>query len=184
MDIMTQWMGATIIHWSVVGDYEGEALILNVGTSGYAPVKDHVEFGFDYSSEGNGGLVGTPTVTDSDTQVGALRNGADGCGAPTISGKYEHSTIEALENGYGGQLAMKVRTDYPAGAVPVACSGGDQASPARSSTEQQELLIPGIALLAMGDQLGGDDLRVAKDKKSFIVKRNGWTYTYTPTKVK
>ncbi len=184
MDVMMQWMDAKTVHWSVVGDYEGEDLILNVGTSGYAPVKDHVEFGFDYTLEGNVGLVGTPTLINSVTQMGALRNGADGCRAPTVSGKYEHSTIEALENGFGGQLTMQVRTDYPAGAVPVACTGGDQASPARSITDQQELVVPGIGLLAMADQLTSDELRVTKDKKSFIMKHKGWTYNFTPTKVK
>ena len=64
MDVMTKCMDAKVIHWSVVGDYEGEDLILNVGTSGYAPVKDHVEIDFDYTIEGNGGLVGSPTFTD------------------------------------------------------------------------------------------------------------------------
>ena len=76
MEVMMQWMDATVIHWSVVGDYEGDALILEGGSSGFAPVKDHVEIGFDYTSEGNGGLVGTPSVTESVTQMGALRSGS------------------------------------------------------------------------------------------------------------
>lgn len=38
-------------------------------------------------------------------------------------------------------------------------------------------------ILAMGDGAATSDLRVAPDKKSIIVKRGGWTYTYTPTKV-
>lgn len=184
MGVMNKWMAATVIHWSVVGDYEGEALILNVGTSGYAQVKDHVEIGFDITTAGNGGLVGTPTFKDAPTQIGSLRNGAKGCRAPTVSGRYEHSTITSLKDGLGGQLAMTVRTDYPAGAVPVACTGGNQASPARSSTTHQDLIVPGIMLLAMGDQMSGKDVRVSKDKKSLIVKRGGWTYTYTPTKVR
>lgn len=184
MELMTYWMDATVIHWSVVGDYDGEDLILNVSTSGYASVKDHVEIGFDYSSDGNGGLVGTPTLSNSSTQMGALRNGADGCRAPTVTGKYEHSTIETLEDGFGGQLIMTVRTDYPAGAVAVYCTGDDQASPARSSTDQQEFFVPAIALLFMGDQDAGGEMQVTKDKKSIIFKRDGWTYTYTPAKIK
>lgn len=184
MDVMEKWMGATVIHWSVVGDFEGDALILNVGTSGYAPVKDHVEIGFDYTTEGNGGLVGTPTFTDSQTEMGAIRNGAEGCRAPTISGKYEHSTIESIKNGLGGQITMIVRTDYPAGTVPVACTGGDQASPKRSTPDQVEFIVPGIMLFAMGDQLNDDNMQISKDKSSLIIKRDGWTYTYTPTKVR
>lgn len=115
MNKMMQRMDAKTIHWSVVGDYASEDLNLNLGTSGYAPAKDYVEFGFDCTLEGNVSLVGTPTLINSATQMGALRNGADGCRAPKFSGKYEHSTIETLENGFGCQLMMKVSTDFQAG---------------------------------------------------------------------
>ncbi len=175
---------ARVIHWAVVGDYSGEELILNVGTSGYAPVTDHVVLSFDYTNEGNGGLTGKPEITNFPSVTGALRNGADGCRAPTVSGAYEHSTIEQLKDGFGGQLTMVVRTDYPMGQVPVACTGGNQPSPARTSTTETAFIVPGIGLLTMGDQLTGDDMRVSPDKRSLIVKQAGWTYTYTPTKVR
>ena len=183
-DHVAELMDARVIRWSVVGDYAGEELILNVGTNGYAPVTDHVELTFDYTNEGNGGLTGEPKVVNFPSEMGALRNGAEGCRAPTVSGPYEHSTIEQLKNGFGGQLTMVVRTDYPQGAVPVACTGGDQASPARSSTTETDFIVPGIGMLTMADALTGDDLRVAPDKRSFIVKRYGWTYTYTPSRVR
>lgn len=184
MEAITDLASSTVIHWSVVGDYSGEDLILNVGTNGYAPVTDHVEIGFDYTTEGNGGLTGEPAVTNFASVMGALRNGADGCRAPTVSGSYEHSTIEQLKAGLGGQLTMVVRSDYPAGDVPIACTGGNQHSPARASTTETDFIVPGIALLMMGDQLTGDDIRVSPDKRSLIVKRDGWTYTYTPSKVR
>jgi hypothetical protein len=184
MNIMMQWADTTVIRWKIIGDYERDDLILNVGTNGYAPVKDHVEITFEYTNEGNGGLVGTPTIVDSPTQIGELRNGAEGCRAPTISGHYERATIELIEDGLGGQLAMTVRTDYPAGLVPVACTGGNQPSPERSSINHEDLIVPGIMMLAMGDEIATPELRVAPDRKSFIVKRGGWSYVYTPTKVK
>jgi hypothetical protein len=49
--------------------------------------------------------------------MGVLRNGAQGCRAPVVTGHYEHSSIESITDGLGGQIAMKVRTDYPAGSV-------------------------------------------------------------------
>ncbi|RYZ06350.1 MAG: hypothetical protein EON61_13905 [Alphaproteobacteria bacterium] len=76
-----------------------------------------------------------------------------------------------------------MRTNFPEGQVPVACTGGNQASPARVSTTQVELPIPGIALLMMGDQLTGD-IQLSKDKRSIIQKSDGWTYVYTPSKVR
>lgn len=179
-DLMT----ATVIHWSVVGDFEGDVLVLNAGTNGYAPVTDHVEFAYDFTLEGNTGLAGTPTFTNFPSTMGALRNGAEGCRAPTVSAPpYEHWTIEKIEEGLGGAIALTVRTNFPEGQVPVACTGGNQASPARVSTTQVELPIPGIAILMMGDQLTGDT-QLSKDKRSIIQKSDGWAYVYTPTKVR
>lgn len=185
MEAMMYWGEATVIRWSVVGDYEGEDLILNAGTRGCAPVKDHVQIVFEYTSEGIGGLLGSPVITNSTTEMGALRNGEDKCEAPTISsGNYEHATIESIEDGLGGQLAMMVRTDYPAGSVPVTCSGKGEFVQQRSSSTQEELPVPGIMMLAMGAEANSAELQVAKDGKSIIVRRNGWTYTFTPSKVR
>lgn len=180
--VIMKWMDAKIIHYAVVGDYAGEDLVVNAGTNGYAPVTDHVEIDFNYDVT-EGKLVGKPKFVDSKTVItGALRNGADGCRAPTISGDYEHSTIESLTEGYGGQLAMMVRRDYPSAQMPVACTGGNESVAAHATTDQEDFIVPGIMMLAMKDALTGDDLRVSKDGKSFIVKKAGWTYVYTPSK--
>jgi len=182
-EVMMKWMDVTVVHYAVTGDYEGEVLVVNSGTNGLATVKDHVEIGFDYDIS-NARLVGTPTFKDAATEMGTIRNGAEGCRPPTISGTFEYSTIESLTEGMGGQLQMNVRRDYPAAQMTVACTGGNQPVEPYSTTEQTELLVPGVMMLAMGAALTGDDLRVSKDGTSFIVKKAGWTYTYTPTRVK
>jgi hypothetical protein len=115
--------------------------------------------------------------------MGALRNGADHCRAPTISGSFEHATIESLKDGQGGQLEMVVRTDYPAAQMTVACTGGNQAVAAHVKSDHVDFIVPGIMMLAMGDAMTGE-LSVSKDHKSFIIKKHGWTYVYTPSKVR
>jgi len=180
--VMLEWRGVQVVHYSVAGDDDGEAHVVQAGTGGIAPVRDHVEIAFDYDIT-KGTLVGSATFKDATTKMGALRNGAKGCRPPTISGTYEHSTIESLKQGLSGQLAMMVRTDYPAAQMTVACTGGNQAVAPRSETQQEDFIVPGIMMLAMGDTLTGD-LTVSKDAKSFIVKRAGWTYIYTPAKVR
>jgi len=182
-EVMMKWMDVSIVHYAITGDYEGEVIVVNSGTNGIATVKDHVEIGFDYDIS-NGTLVGTPTFTNASTEMGAIRNGADGCRPPTLSGKYEHSTIESLKEGNGGQLMMMVLTDYPAAQMTVACTGGNEAVAAHSVTEPQEFIVPGIMLLAMGDAMTGDDFKLSADGNSFIVKKDGWTYLITPSKVK
>lgn len=177
-------LGATVIHWNVVGDFDDEVLILNASTGGYARVTDHVEFAYDFTLEGNGGLTGTPTFANFPSWMGALRNGADGCRAPTVSPPpYEHWTIEKIEQGIGAAVALTVRTNFPEGQVPVACTGGNQTSPSRVEVEHVELAIPGIALMMMGDQLTGN-IQLSKDKRSLVHKDGSWTYVYTPSKVR
>lgn len=176
---------ATVIHWSVVGDFAGEVLVLNAGTNGWAPATDHVEFAYDFTLEGNTGLTGTPTFSNFPSTMGALRNGAEGCRAPTITPPpYEHWTIEKIEQGLGGTVAVTVRTDYPEGQVPVACTGGNQRSPARVQTNQVDLAIPSVALLTMGDLPAGMGYRLSSDRRSLIVEQNGWTFVYTPSRVR
>ena len=175
---------ATVIHWSAVGDYAGDVMVLDAGTNGYAPVTDHVEFAYDFTLEGNTGLTGTPTFKNFPSTTGALRNGAEGCRAPTISGApYEHWTIEKIEQGIGGAVALTVRSDFPEGQVPVACTGGNQPSPARAKATHVELPIPSVSFFMMGDQLTGD-IQLSADKRSIIHKRDGWTFVYTPRKVR
>ncbi len=180
--VMLKWMDVKVVHYSVVGDYAGDDTVVQAGTNGIAPVKDHVEIGFDYDVT-EAKLVGAATFKDFPTDMGPLRNGANGCRPPTISGKFEHSTVESLKDGLGGQLEMVVRTDYPAAQMTVACTGGNQSVAAHTKSDHVDFIVPGIMMLAMGSALTGE-LTVSKDGKSFIVKRHGWTFTYTPSKVR
>lgn len=182
---LQELLEATVIHWSVVGDFAGDVLVLNAGTNGYAPATDHVEFAYDFTLEGNTGLTGTPTFTNFPSTMGPLRNGAEGCRAPTTTPpSYEHWTIEKIEEGLGGAVALTVRTDYPEGQVPVACTGGNQRSPAHVQTSHVELAIPSIALLTMGDLPAEVGYQLSSDRRSLIVEQDGWTYVYTPSRVR
>jgi hypothetical protein len=65
----------------------------------------------------------------------------------------------------------------------VACTGGNQLSPARAKTTHVELPIPSVSYFMMGDQLTGD-IQLSNDKRSIIHKSDGWTFVYTPRKVR
>jgi hypothetical protein len=86
----------------------------------------------------------------------------------------------SLKEGLSGQLAMSVRKDFSGGAVPVACTGGAQSVPAKSETRREDFMVPGIMILAMPPQPGGN-VSVSADGKSMIFVDKGWTWTYTPT---
>jgi hypothetical protein len=181
-ELMMKWAAVSVIHYSVVGDYEGEDMVVRGGTNGLAHVTDHVEIGFDFDQT-EAKLIGTPVIKDFPSTMGAIRNGADGCLPPTLSGTYEHSTIESLEPGLAGQLAMTVRTDYPAATMMLVCTSGKQAVDAHSEVQHEEFFVPGVMILAMpGEQ--SSDMTISEDGKSIVIKRHGWTYVYTPTPVR
>jgi len=181
-EIMQKWMTVTVVHYAVTGVYAADTLIVNAGTSGYAEVEDRVEIGFDWDQT-EAKLVGEPTIENLPSKTGALRNGADGCRAPTLGGPYEHFTLQSLTDGLAGQLAMSVQRDFPAAEMPVACTGGSETVPARTETEIGDFVVPGTMILAMPQEAGGQ-LTVSPDGESMIFVDKGWTWTYTPTPVR
>jgi hypothetical protein len=54
--------------------------------------------------------------------------------------------------------------------------------PAKTDTRAEEFVV--ISPVTFGMPLpDSDDLRISKDKKSLIAKKDGWTWTYTPSMV-
>lgn len=56
------------------------------------------------------------------------------------------------------------------------------AVPAKVVTAPRDMALPSPVLLAMPPPTSGE-LSVSPDKKSLVVKKAGWTWTYTPTAV-
>jgi len=182
MAVMQKWMTVSVVRYVVVGEYAADTMVMNAGTNGYAPVKDRVEMTFDWDQT-EAKLVGVPVIKNFPSELGAIRNGAKGCRAPTLTGAYEHMSVLSLTPGLGGQLKMEARRDYPAASSPVACTGGSQAVAAKSVTETQDFVVPGVMILA-GPAAASGSVKVSADRKSIISTDKGWTWTYTPTPVK
>jgi hypothetical protein len=182
VEIMQKWGAVTVIHYVVVGVYGADTLIVNAGTNGYAGVKDRVELAFDWDQT-QAKLVGEPVIRNFPAETGTIRNGAAGCRAPTLNGKYDHLTLLSVAEGLGGQLMMSARRDFPAAAMPVACTGGSQAVPAKSVTSTEEFVVPGTMIFAMPSQAGAAQT-VSADGNSIVFVNKGWTWTYTLTPVR
>lgn len=178
-DVMQKWMTVTVVHYSVTGEYAADTMVVNAGTNGIADVRDRVEIGFDYDQT-TAKLVGEPTFKNFASEVGSLRNGAEGCTPPTLHGAYEHFTLMTLQEGLSGQLEMIAQRDYAAADMPRVCTDGPEAVAARSVTETDSFVVPGVMILAMPlDSNGG--LTVSADRATITRIADGWTWTYTPT---
>jgi hypothetical protein len=177
---MPRGTSADVITYRIVGVYSAKTDVV-AGSSdvGYADVTDRVVIDLTWKlSEMK--LVGTPTVANEKSGVTNLANFEAKCSPPTLKGEYEHSTVLSIKEGLAGSLDMQVQRSYPAANVIQFCTGAPKAVAAKTETQPEELTVVSPMIFAM-PATGNKDVTVSPDEKSIIVKKGGWTWTYTPT---
>jgi hypothetical protein len=179
MDAMMKWSSADVIKYHIVGVYSSKTDVVAGSDVGYADVTDRVVIDLTWKLS-DMKLVGTPTVVNEKSAVKNLANFEPKCTPPTLKGEYEHFTLVSIKEGLAGSLEMQVQQSYPAANVIQFCTGAPKAVAAKIETRPEELVVVSPMILAMG-ATGNKDLTISADKKSIIVKKGGWTWTYTPT---
>jgi hypothetical protein len=76
-----------------------------------------------------------------------------------------------------------VRTTFPAVEVAQFCTDSRKTVPAKVREETEDFGLPSPVMFGM-PLPKSDDLAVTPDKKSFIVRNKGWTWTLTPSLTK
>ena len=180
MEVMTYWSRAEIVRYHIVGVYQGKTDVIgDANWIGYADVTDGVVIDLDWKLSGTM-LVGTPAIQNRKSEARNLRNYQPGCQPPVLKGEYEHFDLLAIKAGQGTTIELQVRTTYPASEVVQSCSGTHKPLPALIDTRREEMVVPSPVMLAM--QLPAtDDLSISRDRKSFVVRKKGWTWTFTPS---
>ena len=179
MDVMMKWASADVIKYHIVGVYSAKTDVVAGTDIGYADVTDRVVIDLTWKlSEAK--LVGTPTVTNEKSTVKNLSNYEPKCNPPTLKGDYEHFTLLSLKEAPGGSVQMQVQRIYPAANVIQFCTGAPKAVAAQTATEVEEFGVVSPMLFAM-PLAGNKEITISPDKKSIIVQKGGWTWTYTPT---
>jgi hypothetical protein len=180
MEAMMRWGSADVVRYHIVGVYQGQTNVVGGGNAiGYADVKDRVVIDLKWKlSEST--LVGQPVFFNEKSVVSNLRDYEPKCLPPKLKGEYEHFELLGIKDGLGGALEMEVRTSYPEADVVQFCTGKYKSVPAKVETGPQELVVPSPVMFGM-PLPDSDTLRISKDKKSLITKKNGWTWTFTPS---
>lgn len=179
MEAMMKWASADVVKYHIVGVYSAKTDVVAGSDIGFADVTDRVVIDLTWKlSEMK--LVGTPTVVNEKSVVKNLANYEPKCAPPTLKGEYEHFTVLSIKDGLAGSLEMQVQQIYPAASVIQFCTGAPKAVAAKTETEPEELTIVSPVIFAM-PATGNTDVTISADKKSIIVKKGGWTWTYTPT---
>jgi hypothetical protein len=178
MEAMMKWGAADVIRYHIVGVYQGTPIIAGDG-SGIADVGDRVVMDFTWKlSEMK--LIGKPTFQNFKTTVAKPRDRDGKCMPPALKGDYEHYDVIGIKDGLSGSLDIQVQTLYPVVDVPQFCTGKPKAVPAKNDVRSEQFVV--VSPVTFGMPLpDSDDLRISPDKKSLVAKKDGWTWTYTPT---
>lgn len=175
---MMRWASADVVRYHIVGEYQGQASIAS-DASGLADVTDRVVIDLTWKlSEAK--LVGTPTFENSKSAVTNLRDREPSCLAPVLRGEYEHYELLAIKDGMGSSLELQVQTSYPVAEVAQFCTASRKSVPASQKTRAEDFPMVSPMMFAM-PLPDSDNLRVSPDKKSLVHKKNGWTWTFTPS---
>jgi hypothetical protein len=177
MNAMMKWGAADVIRYHVVGVYQGKPIIAN-GAAARADVSDRVVIDFTWKlSEMK--LVGEASFQNTKTTVTNPVDSEPKCLPPVLKGDYEHYEVLSIKDGLSGSLEFQVQTKYPVVEVAQFCTASRKAMPAKTDTRPEQFVV--ISPVSFGMPLpDSDDLRISKDKKSLIVKKDDWTWTYTP----
>jgi len=179
-EAILRWRGVDVVRYHIVGEYQARTNV--IGDSnwiGYADVTDRIIIDLKWKLT-ESKLVGPPSFLNERSLVQNLRNFEPKCLPPILKGEYEHYDLLDIKAGPGGTLEMQVRTTYPAAEVAQFCTGKRKSIPASVDSRPEELVVlsPVMFALPLSDS---DDLRISTDKKSLIHKKDGWTWTFTPT---
>jgi len=178
MDAMMKWGAADNVRYHVVGVYQGKPHIASDG-SGLADVSDRVVIDFSWKlSEMK--LVGQPSFQNTKTTVTNPKDREPSCLPPVLKGEYEHFEVMSIKEGLGGTLALQVETRYPVVEVAQSCTASRKSVPAKTKARAEDFVVVSPVSFAM-PLPDSDDLRISPDKKSLVVKKAGWTWTYTPS---
>jgi hypothetical protein len=165
MAMMQKWAAVDVVKYHIVGVHDFTVHIAGNG-AGLADVKDRVVIDLTWKlSEMK--LVVAPTFQNTKSTVSNLRDREPTCLPPVLEGEYEFYELLSVKNGLGGALEFQVKTTHPIVEV------------AQSRTASRKA-VPAYVRFAM-PMPKSDDLAATPDKKSFIVKKDGWVWTWTPT---
>jgi hypothetical protein len=176
---MQKWGSAEMVKYHIVGVYQATTFIASDG-AGQADVTDRVIIDLDWKMSQQA-IVGTPAIQNFKSTTANVRDRAPKCMAPVLKGEYEHYELLSVKMGLGGALDFTSRATYPEVDVQYMCTAGRKPVPAEAKTTQKDFSLPTPVLLAMG-VANTEEFSIGPDKASFIVKKDGWTWTIKPTK--
>jgi hypothetical protein len=179
MAAMQYWGSAELIRYHIVGVYQDAKFIASDG-AGLADISDRVVIDLNWKMSQQT-IVGTPSIQNSKSAAAKVRDLTPGCLAPVLQGEYEHYELLSVKPGPAGVLTFTSSTSYPVVEVAYRCTMNRKPVPAKVVTTPEDFSLPAVMLFGLPVE-STEGLTISPDKKFFTVRKDGWTWTITPTK--
>ena len=179
---LEKWTKAKTIFYRLEGSYSAKTLISEPNGGAWADVTDRVAVDFEWDLR-NMKLVRVVRLENAPSKASNVRQMEPTCAPPLPRGAYEHWTVLEVASGLSGQLEMKVETTIPDVDTPQFCTGKPKAFKGRKNVRPEEVSV--LSPIFLGMPLGASsDVKVSDDRKSLVMKKDGWTWTFTPSLTK
>jgi hypothetical protein len=193
MAAVQRWSNAKVVRYQIVGEFDGWTPVSGTVTaqdrSGEVQATDKLTLGFDWDVREER-VVGKATIDNAASTVKGTRNKIDPRVAPVLKGAYDHLKVtEVRATDAGGRVDLIGTRTYPAAELALGYPSSMAMKPVaqETATVTEFLAMPDPALMGMAGFMPvqttgtGTQLAFTADQKSFVMKMNGWTWTYTPT---
>lgn len=178
MEAMMKWGAADLVRYHIVGVHQGPEPVASDG-AGQADITDRVVIDLTWKlSEAR--MVGVPAIQNFKSTASKLRDREPSCLPPVLKGDFEFYELLAISESFGGAIRLEARTTYPVVEVAQFCTASRKAVPAKVDDASEDLAVPSPVLFGMPVQ-ESDELAISPDRKSLIVRKGGWTWTFTPS---
>lgn len=193
MAAVQRWSNVTVVKYQIVGEFDGWTEVSDWASrqdreSGEVQAIDTLTLSFDWNSR-QGKLNGPVKIENAKTSVKGTRNTVDARIAPVLTGAYEHLEATSVSVDSGGAMSIKGKRRYPEAKLALDYPGSMAMKPVQAEEREvvELLAVPDPGMMAMAGLMPsqttstGVQMTFTPDKKSFVMKMDGWTWTYTPT---
>ena len=178
METMMRWASVQRVKYRIVGTFAAQTPV-TANSQGLGQINDRVVINLVWDQV-EAKLVGTPTVENSAATVGALSDREPKCVPPVLSGTYEHFDLVKVTPGLAATIVLEAKRSFPSAKTSKVCSSFE-ASPPKTVDVREELALPAPTILAMPIASGSEAVVRSADRKTMTWKRQGWTWTFTPS---
>ena len=177
---IARWTAAKVVHYHMVGVYDGPAVIAYREPAGQATVTDRVEIDLDWDLKANA-IVGEPTIVNAASEVRELRNTH-----ALVSAADPERAVRSPDGEDAHDQRRRARAEghrsFPSIRVVSGCQGVQEPRTIRPWEQDvvERMVVPSPLMLAAPAH-SVPNLTVSADKASFTITGGAWTWTYTPT---